>query len=265
MPRPITITEDMKQVALSDFAELLDDMKLSNGEIKYSRRFNYQDGNAVVWLTLEAYKKIVALVMGFSDEVGWHGSVSRSGENEFTIDDIFVYPQTVTGSTVNTDQTAYSEWLYSLDDNTFNALRMQGHSHVNMGVSPSGVDDKHRQQILSQLEKDMFYIFMIWNKSLSIHALVYDMKRNVLYENADVEVKLRGGEEMDIFLADAKEKVQKHVHNPKPASTDKKSKRGSKKQTTAQLAHIGDISEFDDFFGYEQYPYEFGGGRAWQH
>ena len=245
----------MKQTALTDFAELLDGMKLSDGEIKYNRSFKYQDATAIVWLTQDAYQKIVALVSGFSDEVAWHGSVSRKGDNEFIIEDIFVYPQTVTGSTVTTDQTAYTKWLYGLDDITFDKIRMQGHSHCNMGVSPSSVDDKHRQQILDQLEKDMFYIFMVWNKSLSIHTLIYDMQRNVLYEDKDVEVKLHNSEEMEKFLADAQKKVQKYTYTSKPTassnksgskSTNRKTKRSPKKQKTAKLEHIGDTSCFEE-------------------
>jgi len=262
MPRPITITKEMKQTALSDFAELLDEMKMSDGEIKYNRSFKYEDTKAVLWLTPEAYRKIVALVTGFSDEVGWHGSAARFGENEFTIDNIFVYPQTVTGSTVTTDQTAYTDWLYGLDDETFNNLRMQGHSHVNMGVLPSKTDDKHRQQILDQLEKDMFYIFQIWNKSLSTHTLIYDMERNILYENADIEVKVRGDEDMGKFLADAQDKVQK-------LSNKSSKKPKSKKQNAEHLEHIEDILDFDDevrdFLKYAQYPYDFGGDGIWQY
>jgi hypothetical protein len=86
---------------------------------------------------------------------------------------------------------------------------MQGHSHVSMSVSPSGVDEGHRAQILDQLDEDMFYIFMVWNKRLETHTLIYDMANNVLYEDSDVTVKILGDDSMDEFLADAKEKVQK--------------------------------------------------------
>jgi hypothetical protein len=217
-----------------------------------------------VWLTQEAYRKIVALVTGFSDEVGWHGTVSRvgdincAGENEFIIEDIFVYPQEVTDSTVNTDQMAYTDWLYKLDDKTFNKIRMQGHSHCNMGVSPSGVDNKHRQKILDQLEKDMFYIFMIWNKSLSVHTLIYDMAQNILYEDEDVDVKLIGDDDMDEFLADAKAKVQKPGY--------KKSKTGAKKQSGLQLEIDDDFEEHENYRQQRLYgsyglygSYDFGG------
>ena len=107
---------------------------------------------------------------------------------------------------------------------------MQAHSHVNMGVSPSGVDDTHRQKILDQLEPDMFYIFMIWNKSLAVHTLIYDMAHNILYEDADVDVKLLGDDGMDEFLADAKEKVQKYAN--------KKAKGGSKYR---RVGHAGQL------------------------
>ena len=266
MSRPIIMTEKMKQQAREDFASMLDTVKMSDGKLSYSKSFEFKDASAIVWLTPEAYKKILALVTEFPDEVGWHGSVSRTGDNEFIIEDIFVYPQEVTGSTVNTDQEAYTNWLYELDDDTFGKIRMQGHSHVNMSVSPSGVDDKHRQQILEQLEQDMFYIFQIWNKSLSVHTLIYDMARNVLYEDKDVEVNLLGCDGMDEFLADAKEKVKKFSH--------KKRKPGSKSQQAKYLEQLGLEHELDLSFNtagvdylYERYgyvPYDAEkGGRLW--
>jgi len=203
------MTEEMKQQAQSDFTTFLNELKMSDGKLNYSKTFGYENSHATVWLTPEAYKKTVALVTSFTDEVAWHGTVTRDGESDFIIEDIFVYPQEVTGSTVNTDQEEYSKWLYAFDNETFDKIKMQGHSHVNMSVNPSGVDDRHRQQILEQLEPDMFYIFMVWNKSLNVHTLVYDMQRNILYEDKDVEVRIMGEEGMDEFLKDAREKVQK--------------------------------------------------------
>ena len=209
MPRPIILTQEMKQKARKQFDIMLDKMKMSNGRIEYAENFGYKQSKAVVWLTSAAYNKTVALITEFTDEVAWHGSVNRCGEREFIIEDIFVYPQQVTGSTVTTDQDDYTNWLYGLHDDTFNKIRLQGHSHVNMGVSPSGVDDNHRSQILQQLESDMFYIFMIWNKSMSIHTLIYDMANNILYENKDVDVRLMTDDSVVEFIEDAKTKVKK--------------------------------------------------------
>ena len=85
----------------------------------------------------------------------------------------------------------------------------------------------------------MFYIFMIWNKSLSVHTLIYDMEKNILYENNDVDVMMIADEGMDAFLTDAKAKVQK--------STTKKSQSGSKKQKESRLAQLGLTDSFEDY------------------
>jgi hypothetical protein len=199
----------MKTAAQAEFIELLSTLKMSDGEISYRKTFKHQDASATLWLSPPAYSKTVALINAFSDEVAWHGAVTRIADNEFVIEDIFVYPQEVTGSTVNTDQEGYTKWLYEFDDEAFSKIRMQGHSHVNMGVNPSGVDSGHREKILDQLDNDMFYVFMIWNKSLATHALIYDMENNILYDDKDVTVKLAGDGSLDEFLADAEKKVQK--------------------------------------------------------
>lgn len=244
MSRPIIMTDEMKKSARSDFETMLTGLKMLDGKLSYSKSFTYKNSKAVVRITHQAYRKIIALVTEFSDEVAWHGTVTRSSENEFIIDDILVYPQVVTGCTVNTDQVEYSKWLYSVDDEVFNKIRMQGHSHVNMGVSPSGIDDNHRQQILEQLEPDMFYIFMIWNKSLAIHTLIYDMQRNVLYENKDVEIKLTVNDEVAELLADARGKVQKRKLQK------------SKKQVQQSF-------EFSEYYSQFHAPFDLG-GESWR-
>jgi len=238
----------MKEKAREDFNALLNG-KLSDGKLTYNKSFKYEGGGVKVWLTPEAYKKIVALVTEFSDEIGWHGTVRRDN-TEFIIENILVYPQEVTGSTVNTDQKLYTDWLYGLDDGTFNKIRMQGHSHCNMSVSPSGVDDRHRQSILEQLEEDMYYIFMVWNKSLSVHTLVYDMAKNILYENDDVEVILLGNCGMGEFLEEAKTKVKKA--GPKRFHV-------KRKETEQVLVCDGDYENYHQYGMYELYT----GGHSW--
>jgi len=157
-----------------------------------------------------------------------------------------VYPQEVTGSTVNTDWGKYTEWLYSFDDEDFNKIRMQGHSHVNMGVNPSGVDVNHRAEILKQLDPDMYYIFMIWNKALKAHTLIYDMKRNVLYEDDDIILEILDDESMEAFLSVAKENVQKK----KP--TKYKVKRTEKREPSFQRS----LWDHGYDFGYDPFYYQ---------
>lgn len=212
MSKPIVITEEYRLECLKEFAETLSKMRLTDGKIQYTKQLDSSDDRAVVYFTQEAWTKMVLLIKNFDKEVAWHGVAVRgddASKNEYIISDILVYPQEVTGATVETDQEEYETWLYELPDEVFNNLRMQGHSHVNMAVNPSGVDTTHQGKIMSQLEKDMFYIFMIWNKSFSNWIKIYDFAKNTMFETGDVSVKILGtGFDPDEFMKEARDLVK---------------------------------------------------------
>lgn len=222
MSKPIQITDDMRTALKTEIESFLGSLKMSDGKITYSKSFEYENANAVLYLSTKAYAKITVLVAAFLDEVGWHGAASKVGENEYLIEDIYVYPQEVSGAATNTDQCQYVEWLYDLEDEVFSKIRMHGHSHVNMRVSASLTDLEHRGKILSQLGPDMFYIFMIWNKSLEVNTSIYDMAANILYENKDITVKISGVNSLDDFIGDAAEKVKKKSVRIQPKSKKKR-------------------------------------------
>ena len=184
--------------AAQEFEEHLAQNKIAGGKINFSfgnyvKSFEQKDRKAELYFTEAAWLKMSALVSEFSTEVAWHGVAFRDeddAKDAYYITDVIVYPQKVSGGNVETDQEEYQTWLYSLSDDQFNNLRMQGHSHVNMGVTPSGVDLTQQGKILEQMHGDMFYIFLIWNKSNQKTIKIYDLKKNVLFETEDVEVKV---------------------------------------------------------------------------
>ena len=158
--------------------------KLDLDDICKSRKLK----TPVVAFSEIAKQKIDALVDQCDSEIGWHGIVERK-DNKFFIKDILVYPQTVTGVTVEVDDEDYSiNWLQKLDDETFNALRMQGHSHVNMSTSPSGTDMNTYKKILDTLSDEDYYIFMIVNKRGTLWINIYDNKNNVIFEKNDISI-----------------------------------------------------------------------------
>lgn len=137
-----------------------------------------------VLFTPLAYTKMWALVDHYPGEVGWHGTVERVGDNTFVITDILVYPQNVSSATVQTEDVDYAQWLVvDLEDEVFNKNRFHGHSHVSMGVLPSTTDISHQKNLLSTVNDDDFYIFMIVNKKRDIFVKVFDMKNNIRYSN----------------------------------------------------------------------------------
>ena len=211
MGKPIKITKEHLKEARLEFEALLKEVKLSDGKINFTKTFGGNDSKTTVYYTPDAYVKMIALVNEFKDEVAWHGLARRSTDPDgYIIYDILVYPQEVTGATVNTDQEKFQTWLMNHEDDVFNNIRMQGHSHVNMGVSPSGVDTTLYNSLLAQLDDDMFYIFTVWNKKFESHTKIYDLQKNILYENCDVETKLLdGGIGLNEFITEAKKMVSK--------------------------------------------------------
>lgn len=192
-----------------EFMQSLRHSRIINGKITFTKQFVNINRKAKIHFSGEAWVKMTALINSFSDEVAWHATAYRDDDeskDEYYIGDIFVYPQTVTGATVTTDQQRYEKWLMDLDDDTFNNLRMQGHSHVNMGVTPSAVDNTLYDGILDRLDDDMFYIFMIWNKKGDKTIMIYDFKKNILFDTADCEIDI-AGVDINAFVSDARSKV----------------------------------------------------------
>ncbi len=212
---------DVKSKYITEFSELLDKWlageDIPNGKLSFVRNLPSIEKKASVYFTSIAWSKMIAIINEFDKEVAWHGLARRlddeDGKQAYLVHDILVYPQEVTGATVNTDQEEYEKWLDKFDDDVFNEIRMQGHSHVNMGVSPSAVDMEHKERVIKQLSDDMFYIFMIWNKQFKHDITIYDVGSNTMYDNSDVEVKLYDSEGgLDAFIAEAKSLVKNRTY-----------------------------------------------------
>lgn len=174
------------------------------------------DRKATITLSAQAYMKIFALVHTYSTEVEWHGVVERTAADAFHIKDVLIFPHKVTSATVISNQTEYEKWLDTLDDNTFNALRFHGHSHVNMGVTPSGVDMTYRYNILNNFgtpseTSDLFYIFLIFNKRGDISGEIYDLQNNALYSKSttadEIKIVIEDCDWLTDFLDEAKKVV----------------------------------------------------------
>lgn len=224
MSKMIKLTPECLAEIRKDFETSLDGAKIADGKISYTKTFGYINRKATVYFTEMAWMKMQTLIREFDKEVAWHGVAYRGedeSKDEYFITDILVYPQEVTGATVNTDQGKYETWLMMHEDDVFNNIRMQGHSHVNMGTTPSGVDTTHQEKILAQLEDDMFYIFMIWNKRGEKNIKIYDLAKNILFDGTDVSVEVQDdGTGMAAFIAEAKKMVQDKKYTVTPPTNN---------------------------------------------
>lgn len=213
--QPVKMNDELIQGILQEFYAQASALgNLQTDKFSFNKNFSKPAKDAVeVNFTLEAYHEMCALIDHFSTEVAWHGLVNRIDKTHFQITKILVYPQQVTGATVNTDQEKYTTWLYELDDESFNTLRFQGHSHVNMGTSPSGVDMQNQWDLIETLSSEDYYIFMIWNKRREYNVRVVDMADNAIYSGDDVKVTI-GEADTKGFLeqAEALSKSRSQLH-----------------------------------------------------
>lgn len=191
--KPITLSQNLKNSLLKEFEEFLTKERMSDSKINFSRSIvdviAKDTPKPIVQFTPEAWLKMYTLVQHTAIEIGWHGLVERN-DNIFTIKDILLYPQKTTAVTATADDDKYPVWLMSQPDEIFNAIRFQGHSHVNMGVSPSGVDTGYYDDILQTLTKDDYYIFLIMNKRDEIFINIYDFAKNIIFEKGDITLSI---------------------------------------------------------------------------
>ena len=228
MSRPIKITdldkERFKIESERKFLETLEKffesmkkerfLKKDKVEIKFESKLQDTKDSAFLTFSAKAYAKMLQLLADFDSEVAWHGVCEKRGKGEYYIEDILIFPQVVSGATVDTDDEKYATWLFGLDEGVFNKVRLHGHSHVNMSVSPSSIDSEYRDDLLKNVGDEDYYIFMIFNKKLEWSATLYDLKDNVLYEGRDIvyDVEFEDKEVLSSFEGEYLIAVTKKVY-----------------------------------------------------
>ncbi|MBP5596744.1 MAG: hypothetical protein J6Y02_15260 [Pseudobutyrivibrio sp.] len=143
-------------------------------------------------ITAEAYLKMLELVNQSSVECSWHGLVKRYG-NAYLVHDVLVFPQINSPTSTTTDEKEFAEWQTKLimdPEFPIHELRLHGHSHVNMNVFSSGVDDKYQKDLLMKVEDGDYYIFFIMNKRMEICVFLYDFSQQVMFDKNDIELKI---------------------------------------------------------------------------
>ena len=206
-----------------------------------------------LYFDINAYQKMRYIVNNCDKEVAWHGTVERV-EDGFKVTDILLYPQLVTGATVDTDEKEYTNWLTGLGDDVFNSLRFHGHSHVRMATSPSATDEDNRKEFISKIGNDGFYIFFITNKAGDFSVRIYDARANAVYDKEDVTViAFEGREQIDAdlkrFVREKSFERKESAKLPK-ASAAKTSKAlktaGKSRKSKTEIGTVRDLVDMAD-------------------
>ena len=150
---------------------------------------NVTHKDATIIFSDRAAAKLFALLLLCDDtEVAWHGSVDRIETGKYRVDDIYLYPQSTSGVTVNSEE--YGLWQYNTllnEPEKIEKMCLHGHSHVNMKVSPSGVDLDYQADTIEMVQPDCFYIFMIVNRRFEYYFRIIDRADGVEYKSAKID------------------------------------------------------------------------------
>lgn len=191
----------------------------------------------IVFYTPLAWVKMHRAIEMCSDEVGWLGTVDVVEGVGYLIEDIFVPEQKVHGAETEILPEAMAELACSLEHP--DKLKYWGHSHVNMGVTPSGQDE---DQTSEYLEHTDFFIRGIYNKKGDQKVDVFDMTSEIVYQC--VPNKLWVDAEsltiMEEFEAGVKENVKKFTRNTtsKAGSTTRSTGNNTTQSNSTQIARI---------------------------
>lgn len=148
-----------------------------------------------LYYTRSAWERMHWLVEECATELGWVGSIEQVDQFNYICHDVRVMEQKAGPATFEYENwnDATTEMLIS---GTLCAGRVDanlGHSHVNMGVRPSGTDEDQMMDLAdvdeeTQLPKAKFSVQTIINKKGDHHCSIYDWENELYYDRVDVEV-----------------------------------------------------------------------------
>ena len=144
--------------------------------------YDYPDP-PIVYYTPEVAASIDYLVQQVGTEVGWLGTVDQCEETgNFEVTQIFVPKQEVHGAETDIDAEAICELAVQLEEQGIESDKLiyWGHSHVTMGVTPSGQDEQQIEEFLENGCKQ--FIRGIYNKLGASKVDVYDVESNCVHQ-----------------------------------------------------------------------------------
>lgn len=153
-----------------------------------------------VFIEERAMQKIKEYVRQRTTEIGWLGCVREEVDEEtkeisLTIYDVYAPKQEVSSATADISEEGVVDYTMKVlkdGGETDDVGRYWGHSHVNMGVTPSGTDDDTLAEMVENDER--YFIMSIHNKNNASYCAIYlgnglvikDVTMTVLYEDNGV-------------------------------------------------------------------------------
>lgn len=145
------------------------------------------NGFPLVYYHRRAWEKMWKYIDLCSQEVGWLGTVEEIEGGNYYITDVFLLEQEVSGATTDIESDAIAHLALQLEEQGIDSstLRFWGHSHVNMGVTPSGQDESQTQEYIEDCH---YFIRGIYNKKRDMKVDVFDVDKGLVFQRCDNKV-----------------------------------------------------------------------------
>ena len=137
----------------------------------------------MVQITPAALNRMFHYVDHLKTEVGWLGTAQRIGD-DILIEEVFLVSQHVTSVTTEITASGLLEFYRRFNGTrpeVLDHLRFWGHSHVNMGTSPSQADED-QMQVFGQMGSPWF-LRGILNKKERMEFGLFDYEEGVIYRD----------------------------------------------------------------------------------
>lgn len=144
--------------------------------------------------TTQAFKTLIAMMNtthAKTKEFLFLGLVHKE-KNDYIVEDFLLVPQQKCSTAYcETDDEAYPQWLAEnvpLEQRSL--IRLHGHSHVNMGTTPSGTDDTQIKELCNNVSD--FFIQLIVNHNMVNTINIWDKTNKIIYNNLEQYIEING-------------------------------------------------------------------------
>jgi hypothetical protein len=137
-----------------------------------------------ILISKQALSKMFLYVDECAEEIGWLGTAYKREKKEIYIHDVYLFDQEVHATTTEITPEGLSTFAEEIMQSPtgldiWNNLKIWGHSHVRMGVTPSQQDDK-QMEMFQQGGHDWF-LRLIANKIGEIKIDMYNYDQGLIY------------------------------------------------------------------------------------
>ena len=145
----------------------------------------------IIYIMETAYDKMNEYIDQSDLEIGWLGTATKRGSNIYVIEDTYLFEQEVSDTTTEIKEEGLNNFAMELmqkenGEELWNNMRVWGHSHVDMGTSPSSQDNEQMKLFIKNPNE--FFIRIIGNKKGDMKIDIYDFELGLIYEDMEYEI-----------------------------------------------------------------------------